>query len=218
MGHEEADGEDDPRVGRLVMRGKTCEVKAAEPKESSRLNHRVHQAYRRASQKDAMPKGLYHQAAAIPPHQYYTGTYDPFYAAPSSPGHAYPMYAPGYYPAYHPAMYGGGTYFPAPSPMYAPVPAATMPVPVPVPVPVDSPPLYAAPLPGPIEGSPAGPVNTEQNGSYPAAYAPNPYMMQPAYPPPGGEVAPMTYMAPPGAPPSVMQPAAPGLPNKDENN
>ena len=212
MGHEEVDGENDPRVGRLVMRGKTCEVKAAEPKESSRLNRRINQASRRPPQKDAMPNGLYHQATVIPPPQYYSGTHDPHYAAPPSPGHAYPMYAPGYFPAYHPAMHQGGAFVPAS--MYAPVPAAA----VPVPVPMENPQLYAAPLPGPVEGNP-GPVNfMEQNGSYPVAYAPHPYMMQPAYPPPGTEVAPITSISPPGAPLSTMQPAAPGLPNNDESN
>ena len=205
MGHEEESGDDEPRVGRLVMRGKTCEVKAAEPKESTRSNRRGHPTVRRAvPQKNLAPGDHYHHHQPVAPAPHYaSGPHDPHYAA-SPAGHVYPMYAPGYYPAYHPGVYGGGAYVPAPAPMYAPMPHA-------VPVPVENPALYGAP----IEASPA-PVYMEQNGSYPLAYVTHAPMMYPAYPGPA-ESAHMIYPAP-GEPISAMQPAAPGLPTKDERS
>ena len=214
MGHDDATGEENPRVGRLVMRGKTCEVKAAEPKEASRFNRRGYSNTRKSSpQKHAMPNGLYHQPAAFPAPQYFSGPPNPHYAAPPSPGHAYAMYAPGYYPAYHPAMYGGNAYFPAPPPVYGSVSDAA----VPVPVPVDSPQVNPPPSSAPVEGSP-GAINMEQNGIYPVSYSPPLYMVHPAYLPGTEGGVPMSHMSPSGAPLSAMQPAAPGLPNKDENS
>lgn len=132
MSVEGSDVSDGPLVGRLNMRGKTCEVKAAEPKESARNNRgsgrgNVNGAARRfPSQKNGLPGGRHdyyqyeqHPGAAIP-HQVYSQP-EPHYAGPAA-GYGYPMYAPGYYPAYYPGA--GGAHVLAnnvSAPMYAPM-------------------------------------------------------------------------------------------------
>jgi hypothetical protein len=202
-------GIDEPRVGRLVMRGKTCEVKAAEPKESSRPTRRVYQnqggmngANKRFVNKD-YDQGVYPQGILHP------GAYhDPHYM----PGHQYPIVTPpSYYPVYHPGMYHANAYHPA-SVQYTPV-------------------GHAAPMHDGLhqaysasgvamEGAHAVPYmeGAHDAGAY-ALYG-HTQMMQ-AYPhqlgvnghpskPANGE-----YVAP-GATSSVMHPAAPGLPNKED--
>ena len=132
MGNEEdekgktafSDGKSGPRVGRLVMRGKACEVKAAEPKES-RSTRRVYpnQAVTGASGWGAsvdrrfVPKAYGQEDRPAASGQ--GGHYDPQHMNSAMHGH-YPMGAVpmGYYPHHHPAIHGAGGYM---APMYAPM-------------------------------------------------------------------------------------------------
>lgn len=206
--------ENAPRVGRLVMRGKTCEVKSAEPKESSRPNRRSYQNQGPGGSNNRrfVDKGYSQPNHPIPVPV--AGPYhDPHYMA----GHQYPMVAPPYYAAYHPGVYHGGAGY-HPAPMYAPVPhAAAMHGSDGLPQP------YAAPGVVPaVESGHIAPYTymegSHETGHYYAAYG-HPQTMQAAYPPhvhaQPPKSAPATFPA--AAPPSsAMHPAAPGLPTKDE--
>jgi RNA recognition motif-containing protein len=189
-----------PRIGRLVMRGKTCEVKAAEPKESTRPNRRGFQnqpggANRRFVDK-AYPQGGLHPPSV--PHHHHPGVYhDPHYMA----GHHYPMVSPPYYPAYHPGMYHGGAGYHTAAPMYAPVAHAAPPVHANEGLHQ----AYAA------QGMVDGAAIPYMEGAHEAGHAYVPYG------PPQVLAYPAGYVAPtPAAPSSAMHPAAPGLPTKDD--
>lgn len=200
-----------PRIGRLVMRGKTCEVKAAEPKESSRPSRRSQGDSSGATNRRFAEK-VYPQGS-LPPNAAHLGAYhDPHYMA----GHHYPMVSPPYYPSYHPGIYHGGAGY-HPGAMYAPVAHSA-----------DGlhhgyVPSGATPTDGAyvMDGANIAPY---MEGSYEPGHAyayGHPQMMQAAYPPHLGthsyapKPGPAGYPAP-GTPSSVMHPAAPGLPTKDE--
>jgi len=149
MGQEEGadpSSVQEPQVGRLVMRGKTCEVKAAEPKEGSRNNRR---GPGRRQQKNA---GLSFQHLTPDPVSA-AGHYGPAYMAAPATGPTYPMYAPCYYPAYQHGVYGGAaSYVASPTPMYSYPPVSpTMPAQVPMSFPIDSPPMYGVPYAPPMD-------------------------------------------------------------------
>ncbi|CAB9501475.1 RNA-binding protein Musashi homolog [Seminavis robusta] len=223
------------RVGRLVMRGKTCEVKAAEPKEASRSARRGYQNQgfgggtpnRRYDKPFTSPGGVGGQGGA--PHHVPMGAHpsvaayhDPHYMVGHH--HHYPMMAPPYYPAYHhhPGMYNGAGYHqPAPSlyaPMTAPVHDGHHPV-------VQQPIVPPAGVDAHLEG-PAGPFVEPHQDAHHLAYGQQPHegMMHPPYP--GQQGAHMNPKfdpyytgvpyAPPGTSSSAMHPAAPGIPPKDD--
>lgn len=201
---ESADG---PRVGRLVMRGKTCEVKAAEPKEASRSNRRGYQNQGGSSGAPKRYDKAYPQAGrqpSLPPVSQY---HDPHYMA----GHQYPMVSPSYYPAYHPGMYHEAAAY-HPATMYAPVAHNA---------PVHNEGFnqsFGSPmLASHVNGVPYAEAPQEIGHGY-AAYG-HPHMVQQGYP-----VHPNVYAQPvqggehpaPRTSSSVMHPAAPGLPTKDD--
>jgi hypothetical protein len=221
-----------PRVRRLVMRGKTCEVKAAEPK-FSRSHRRSYQDQGGSSSTDparrfvekAYPQPNSH-ANHTPGAPHATPFHDPHYMAHMATNH-YPMVSPSYYPPYHPGIYHGFAGY-HPAPMYAPF-APTAPVqgqndglhhP------------YVAPLIAtPVEGAHVAPymeaaaAAQEHGYVYPAAAYGHPQMMPEAYhphpgmqpqPPTPAHTHPLPAYPAPGTPASAMHPAAPGLPTKDD--
>lgn len=227
------------RVGRLLMRGKTCEVKAAEPKFSRSQNRRPYQnqgganntgpvgpARRFVEKAYPQPNSHANHGPAVP---HATPFHDPHYIAATN---HYPMVSPSFYPPYHPGVYHGAAGY-HPAPMYAPVAPQVAP---PVPVHSHSENLhrpYVAPLIAtPVEGAHAVPyieaaaAAQEQGYAYPPAGYVHPQMMPEAYypqhpglppqPPPSVHAHPSPAYPAPGTPASAMHPAAPGLPSKDE--
>jgi RNA recognition motif-containing protein len=205
-----------PRVGRLVMRGKTCEVKAAEPKDSSsRSNRRGFQnqggstgtANSRRFVEKVYPQQATQGASApqINPYHYMGG-------------HHYPMASPSYYPGYNPGMYQGAAGYHT-APMYSPVAHNS----------VNGDGLHHpyVPIATPIEGAHVAPYMEgvhEHGHAYNAAAYGHPQMihqvyyphaMHPQAPTASHPQAAGTYPTP-GTPASAMHPTAPGLPNKDE--
>jgi hypothetical protein len=204
-----------PRVGRLVMRGKTCEVKTAEPKESSRSNRRSFQNQGGSSgapNRRFVDKS-YSQGGHPPSVPHANPYHDPHYMA----GYHYHMVvSPSYHPDYYPGMYHEAAGY-HPAPMYAPVAHTGQ-------VHDDGlhqpyvPPVIATPVNGAL-GAPYMEAPQGTGHAY-AAYG-HPHMMQPVYPTYSNmydqpaHTLQGAYPAP-GTPSSVMQPAAPGLPTKDE--
>lgn len=226
------------RVGRLVMRGKTCEVKAAEPKFSRSQNRRPYQnqggtsaagpagPVRRFVEKAYPQPNTHASHGPVVPHA------TPFHDHHYMVANHYPMVSPSYYPPYHPAMYHGAAGY-HPAPMYAPVGGPVAP-PVPVQGHSENPhhPYVAPLIATPVEGAHAAPyieavvAAQEQGYAYPPAGYGHPQMMPEAYHPPHPAMLPRpptaahahpspAYPAP-GTPASAMHPAAPGLPTKDE--
>lgn len=223
-----------PCVGRLVMRGKTCEVKAAEPK-FSRSNRRSYQNQggpsttgppRRFVEKAHPQPNSHANYAPGPGAPHATPFHDPHYMAANQ----YAMVNPSYYPAYHhPGIHHGAAAY-HPSPMYAPF-APTAPMhghndglyhP------------YVVPLIGThVEGAHVSPymeaaaaaAAPDHGYVYPAAAYGHPQMVPGAYHPHPGmqpqppmpvHTNPLPAYPAPGTPASAMHPAAPGLPTKDE--
>lgn len=203
-----------PNVGRLIMRGKTCEVKAAEPKESSRPNHRGYKNQGGPGMTNKRFANKMYPHGGYPPQVVPHGSpyHDPHYVA----GPQYNMGSPTpYYHGYHPGMYhGGAAYHPAPMP-YAPMGHT---------IPMHSydgvqqaytQSAFAAPM----EGSHVPPYMDGAHEGY--AYGPHVQMAQ--YPPHVG-VNSHHHLTNPangefvasGNTSSAMHPAAPGLPTKDD--
>lgn len=223
-----------PRVGRLVMRGKTCEVKSAEPKESSRSNRRYQNQGGSGSNGGAAPNRRFVDKASYPPQQqgnhltaaaHAVPYHDPHQHMAVAHHHQHPLANPAYYPAYHPSMYHGTAGY-HPAAMYAPgvAHATSMHVPndgihlQPV-VPPGPPVMDGAHLPPYMEvpydpHAYAAAYGHQQMTPMQQGYPQHPSNMhaQPVHPPLQG-----AYPAS-GAPSSVMQPAAPGIPTKDEKN
>ena len=194
------------RIGRLIMRGKTCEVKAAEPKESKSTARRAYQtqaaiAGTRAGTMDPRLMNKAYNLAegrqAVPPHQ--MGAYDPSMQY----GYAMGAMPTGYY---HPSM---GVYDGYVHPMYAQPMQAMYP---------------AQPEDGSNQAPLVGTPMDSQQAIHPNAYY-NPYMMYPFYHAQtenqnsahnyNGSSA-YTYSSAAGSS-SVMQPATPGIAPKESS-
>lgn len=229
-----AEDADAPLVGRLVMRGKTCEVKAAEPKESSRSYRRNYQNNQSGFQNQGGGSSAagqfgdkpYNSTAPVGDRQPIVQQH---HAAPYPDHHSHHYMAghhhhPAYYPAYHPGMYLGvaAGFNPAP-PMYSPMahgaPAA---VPDGHPLPHHPQPYVPQVVTTHVEGAPHGSfMQTPHNAAgHPYAYGHHPAHMMPyMYHARAHPSTPQQYQTPypvPGSASSVMQPAAPGLPHKEE--
>eukprot|EP00339_Tiarina_fusa_P018330 CAMPEP_0117033906 /NCGR_PEP_ID=MMETSP0472-20121206/24190_1 /TAXON_ID=693140 ORGANISM="Tiarina fusus, Strain LIS" /NCGR_SAMPLE_ID=MMETSP0472 /ASSEMBLY_ACC=CAM_ASM_000603 /LENGTH=386 /DNA_ID=CAMNT_0004742951 /DNA_START=741 /DNA_END=1901 /DNA_ORIENTATION=+ len=208
-----------PMPGRLLMRGKLCEVKTAEPKETSKS----------ATSADRMhvAKGVHHSDSFTAAHQGHSGGAGSFTRGPIMNHH----YPPGY------AVYGGGivppqimmyqpehhqqqvTYVPPPllyNPSYYHPGSAPSPVSTNCTYPVPG--MYYPPSP-PMPSPPGVVVGTPTFGD-PAMGHPSPYHAVPFNDPPvitgaapvfALPVAPQSAMMVAGTS-SAMHPVAPGIP------
>ena len=177
-------------VGRLLMRGKTCEVKAAQPKDGSnnrggrgyRGDRRGHQKYGQGGYTDSYPGGFQPPGVLsfAPPHPDVLAMHHYAYHPHGMPGYPVPMYYPSGAPTGPP---GHPSYIPTGAPISHHGPYMMG--------------AEAVQATQPPSGIPPGP--------------PVPPNAQPQFAPMMNGQAQMGY------PHSVMQPVAPGLPTKEED-
>lgn len=189
--------EGDVRVGRLVMRGKTCEVKAAEPKEA-KFNRRTYQnqaGHANGIDREFMNK-LYNPEdrpiGGAPP----TGfdAHMQHGMAGQYPLGTLPM---GYYHPHHPGIPGGYM-----QPVYAPIQTMHNSQ--------DDGNMFPPVVPTHMDGNSGYYVNGGHGGMHPHLYY-QPQYMHPAY------AAHQTVQNASQNGRSAMQRTAPGIPNKEGN-
>jgi hypothetical protein len=218
---EEANGaaavsNDGQCVGRLVMRGKTCEVKAAEPKDASRSARRGYQnpGFGAGNPNRRFGDKAYGERPVNAPH---LGAYhDPHYMA--GHGHQYPMMSPPYYPAYHhPGFYhAGGGYHPGP--FYPPVQSGDRQQPA-----VPTQPIVPPSVASHVEATQYPYMDPSQlevgTGHHYAYEQPQIYPAYPLHAEAHVHAKGQQFAGPyamPGPSSSVMHPAAPGIPSKED--
>jgi hypothetical protein len=221
---------DGQRVGRLVMRGKTCEVKAAEPKDASRY---ARCGYQNTGYGVASPNRIHgdktygSHGAERPVNSPHMGAYhDPHYM--SGHGQHYSMMSPPYYPTYHhPGIYHASGGYPV-GPVYPTMGNATGVVPMPggdtnqpvVPPQTTVFPQLVASQVDATQYPYIDPYHHEVDTGYPYTYGHphvhSTYQLQAgAYVYAKGQHFAGAYPVPvPSS--SVMHPAAPGIPSKDD--
>ena len=193
-------------IGRLEMQGKTCEIKAAEPKDPNAVRRPGSKGNRQRHPRHArFPYHPVMHPPVLPPTAYPFVAADPMGATQPQFYHPEMGGPPPPYPGYGVAGYMAPMYYPAPVPTPAGPPPPVMAPPNDGAVPMATASFmgqqaFPPAAPGTMAPPIAQPVPPVMEGQQ-QAYAFFPLVMAPHHPPPPQQT-------------SVMQPVAPGIPIK----